>query len=76
MTAWDNGGATLDRYTILTDGNDVFTCSTNPTSPTGVGIYHRTITNAMDFIQLMDKGHKRVENPPKAVTAWIEKRTK
>ena len=38
IKGYDNGGSTLDRYTIII-GKDVWIMSHNPTSPQGICLY-------------------------------------
>ena len=39
VQVYDNGGKTLDRYTVIIDNEDVYTMCHNPNSPTGVNQY-------------------------------------
>lgn len=39
VKVYDNGGETLDRYSIILPDGSVFTMSENPTSPNGVNQY-------------------------------------
>ena len=43
MQVFDNGGATFDRYTVVTKEGDIITMSDRPQSPSGVNAYSHTL---------------------------------
>jgi hypothetical protein len=51
ITVLDNGGETLDRYTIINRENgDLLGASHNPFHPCGVGLYNHNIADEYWFV--------------------------
>jgi len=48
IIVWDNGGYTVDRYTVLIDGQYVFTMSEHPSHPLGVNQF---VGDILDWIE-------------------------
>lgn len=61
----DNGGKTIDRYTILTKDGDLYACSENPFLPTGFGMFVGEISNIQnDNINSIEKYQKQIKEQP------------
>lgn len=70
IEVYDNGGETVDRYTVIIDG-DVYTMSDNPLSPQGVNQY----AGKLHELPLARQGERTVvESLPEAVQKAIEQR--
>lgn len=64
---WDNGGETMDRYSVLIDKKYVYSMSVNPLSPMGFNQYAGNIEqwnnyeDADDFIRIWDEKETRMD---------------
>lgn len=72
---YDNGGTTIDRYTIIID-NDVYSMSINPNSPQGVNEYYGPIDEHIrKYLEFGADGVKKtnIDNLPASVLIAIIK---
>ena len=82
VVVWDNGGETMDRYSILIDKQYVFSMSNDPTSPMGFNQYAGNINDwevysgFEHFIDLWDEKETRMKfvDIPEAVKEAIKHR--
>lgn len=71
---YDNGGKTFDRYTVIIDW-DVFTMSTNATSPQGVNQYLGSGIKTVENLNLINRDLPiDYKNLPKEVKKAIQQR--
>lgn len=82
IVVWDNGGETMDRYTVLLDKQYVFGMSGSPSHPQGFNQYAGDIndwevySDYKHFISLWDKKEVRLnfEEVPESVKEAIKYR--
>ena len=65
IKVYDNGGKTLDRYTVLIrnyemGGFDVYTMSSDPLSPQGINQYNHT-ADLINTIRIAETSGKRID---------------
>jgi len=51
LAVYDNGGETLDRYTVILKDGDVYGCSEDPQYVMGVGQFNHNIADARMMIE-------------------------
>ncbi len=72
---WDNGGKTIDRYTVIFDGS-VYTMSENALSPQGVNMYMCEVSEIIKRTLKHERKMKFTELPQEVQTAiWKRKNT-
>lgn len=76
IKVFDNGGKTLDRYTIVNfSRGDVLTASENPSEPNGVGQYSHNILPEINAgkIPVFDGKEIKIKDLPEKVQIFIAK---
>ena len=72
MKLFDNGGKTLDRYTLITERGEIYCMDEQPTFPTGIGQYLGQVTRKVKDPELWAGDPIDYENVPKAVQDFID----
>lgn len=74
MKLFDNGGKTLDRYTLITDTGEIYCMDDRPTFPTGIGQYIGQFTRKDGDPELWAGDPIDYEQVPKVVQDFIDKK--
>jgi len=72
LKIFDNGGKTVDRYTLITPEGDVFGFSENPHHPQGFGQYDGDYGNTLSSYRHLGKPIKPEDLPEEAQRYVIE----